>query len=116
MALLIGLSTPFITFIKKLSSWCCEKKLGLWESSLQSEKPVSLGWLFFLTNTMDPVPLKERTLECPGYSSGFKVEHGKHGMQGPVKAKDQVWVLHICVDELDVKIKTSSYGFVQKPP
>jgi len=38
MAVLIGLSMPFITFIKKISPWCKEKKFGMWESSLQSEK------------------------------------------------------------------------------
>jgi len=61
--MLIGLSTPFIQFIKILSPWCYEKKLGLWESSLHSKKPVSLGWLLFLTNTMCIVPLKERIFQ-----------------------------------------------------
>jgi len=42
MALLIGLSMLLITFIKKLSPWCKEKKFGLWEVSLQSKKPVSI--------------------------------------------------------------------------
>jgi len=63
MALLIGLSTPFITFIKKLSPWCKEKKYGLWEASLQSEKPTLIGWLLFSTNTMDVLPLKEQISE-----------------------------------------------------
>jgi len=62
-ALLIGLSMPFITFIKKLSPWCKEKKYGLWEASLQSEKPTSIGWLLFSTNTMDVLPLKEQISE-----------------------------------------------------
>jgi len=34
-ALLIGLSMPFVTFIKKLSPWYKEKKYRLWETSLQ---------------------------------------------------------------------------------
>jgi len=63
MAILIGLSMPFVMFIKKLSPWCKEKKFGLWEASLQSEKLVSIGWLLFLMNTMDPLPLKEQIME-----------------------------------------------------
>jgi len=64
MALLIGLSMLFVTFIKKLSLWCKEKKFGLWEASLQSKKPVSIGWLLFSTNTMDLIPLKEQISKC----------------------------------------------------
>jgi len=53
----------FITFVKKLSLWCKEKKFGLWEASLQSKKPMSIGWLLFSMNTMDLVPLKEQISE-----------------------------------------------------
>jgi len=60
---LIELSMPFITFIKKLSPQCKEKKFGMWESSLQSEKPVLVGWLLFSTNAMDMPLLKESISE-----------------------------------------------------
>jgi len=91
MALLIGLSTPFVTFIKKLSPWCKDKKYGLWEASLQSEKPVSIGWLLFSTNTMDILPLKEQISESiQDIPVGLRWKMVNMGTQGQVKEADQV--------------------------
>jgi len=57
IAILIGLSI-FPKFYQEISLWCREKKYGLWLSSLQSEKPVLMGWLLFSTNMMDTEILK----------------------------------------------------------
>jgi len=104
-AILIGLSTPFVTFIKKLSLWCKEKKYGLWEASLQSEKPTSLGWLLFSTNTMDVLSLKEQISESiQDVPVGLRWKMINMGTQGQVKEADQVRALHLYVDELDVRM------------
>jgi len=61
--LLIGLSIPFLKFIKKLSPWYMEKKFGFWPSALQLEKLVSLGLLIYSTNTADTKTLKQSIME-----------------------------------------------------
>jgi len=103
ITILIGLSMPFPKFIKKLSPWCHEKKYGLWPSSLQSEKPVSLGWLLFLTNIMDTELLKV-AVSAAIYNVlvglGWKMIH--LGMQGKVKPEDQIKALHVYMDEADL--------------
>jgi len=105
MALLLGLSTPFVTFIKKLSPWCKEKKYGLWEASLQSEHPMSIGWLLFSTNTMDPAPLNEQiSKSIHDIPVGLHWKMINMGTQGQVKETDQVCALHLYVDELDAKM------------
>jgi len=52
-SVLLGFQEPFPKVIKALASWFRKTKFGLWKSSLQSKKPVLLGWLLFLTSTMD---------------------------------------------------------------
>jgi len=104
-ALLIGLSMPSVTFIKKLSPWCKEKKFELWEASLQSKKLVSIGWLLFSMNTMDPVPLKEQISECiQDIPIGLHWKMINMGTQGQVKEEDQVQALHLFANELNVKM------------
>jgi len=91
MTLLLGISNPFVTFIKKLSPWCKEKKYGLWEASLQSEKPTSIGWLLFSTNTMDLLLLKEQISEhIQDIPVGLQWKMINMGIQGQVKESDQV--------------------------
>jgi len=103
--LLLGLGTPFVMFIKKLSPWCKEKKYVLWEASLQSEKPTSIGWLLFLTNTMDILPLKEQISEhIHDIPVGLQWKMINMGTQGQVKESDQVRALHLYVNELDVRM------------
>jgi len=103
--LLIGLSMPFILFIKKLSPWCKQKKFGLWEASLQSEKPVSIGWLLFSTNSMDLVLFKEQIAECiQDIPVGLCWKMINMGTQGKVKEEDQVQVLHLFIDELNIEM------------
>jgi len=62
-ALLIGLSIPFPKVVKSLSAWMRNKRFGLWKAYLQSEQPISLGWLLFSTATMDAELLKEAISE-----------------------------------------------------
>jgi len=50
---LVGFHEPFSKVIKMMASWFRKTKFGIWKSSLQSEKPVSLGWLLFSASTMD---------------------------------------------------------------
>jgi len=96
---LIGLSMPFPKFINKLSPWCKEKKYGLWPSSLQSEKLVSLGWLLFSTNLMDTDILKVAILPyLYDVLVGLQWKMIHLGTQGKVKPEDQIKVLHIYVD------------------
>jgi len=104
-AILIGLSMLFVTFIKKLSPWCKEKKFGLWEASLQLEKQVPIGWLLFSTNTMVPLPLKEQiTEQIQDIPVGLHWKMISMGTQGQVKEEDQVQALHLFVDELDAQM------------
>jgi len=52
-SVLLGFREPFPKVIKETASWLRKSKFGIWKSSLQSEKPISLGWLLFLASTMD---------------------------------------------------------------
>jgi len=77
----------------------------LWEASLQSEKPTSIGWLLFSTNTMDILPLKEQISESINdIPVGLRWKMINMGTQGQVKESDQVHALHLYVDELDVRM------------
>jgi len=101
--LLIRLSQPFPKFIKKVSPWCKEKKFGLWQSCLQSEKPISMDWLLFLTNTMDTEMLQQAITEnLQDIPMGLQWKMISLGIQGQVKLEDQVHALHINVDKMDV--------------
>jgi len=96
---LIGLSMHFPKFIKKLSPWRKEKKYGLWPSSLQSKKLVSLGWLLFSTNLMDTDILKVAILPyLYDVPVGLQWKMIHLGTQGKVKLEDQIKALHIYVD------------------
>jgi len=63
-SLLIGLSAPQPKLVKALSTWMQNKWYGLWKAYLQSEQPMSLGWLLFSTLMMDVDLLKEAILDC----------------------------------------------------
>jgi len=49
----LGFREPFTKVIKETSLWLQKSKFGLWKLSLQTEKPVSMGWLLFSAPTMD---------------------------------------------------------------
>jgi len=51
-ALLVGMSKLLPKVVKNLSVWMRNKQFGLWHAYLQSEQPISLGWLLFSMQTM----------------------------------------------------------------
>jgi len=61
--LLIGLSILLPKLVKNLSVWMRNKRYGLWKAYLQSEWPMSLGWLLFSTQSMDVKLLKDAILD-----------------------------------------------------
>jgi len=71
-------------------------------STLQLEKPVSLGLLLFSTNTMDTEALQQSiTKSIQDVLVGLWWKMVSLGVQGQVKPEDQVRALHIYVDEMD---------------
>jgi len=80
------------------------EKIGLWQSCLQSGKPVSMGWLLFLTsNMMDTNTLQQVIMEnIQDIPMGLHWKMIILGIQGQVKPEDQVHALHIYVDKMDV--------------
>jgi len=102
---LLGFQEPFPTVIKVTASWLRKSKFGLWKSSLQSKKPISLGWLLFLTSTMDIEVLQGEISLCIGLIPvrlWWKMI--SMGVQGLVPKEQQVKVLHLYVDKLDVAL------------
>jgi len=45
-SILLRFHKLFPKVIKAMVSWFCKTKFGLWKSSLQSEKSISIGWLY----------------------------------------------------------------------
>jgi len=44
---LLGFHEPLTKVLKEAGPWFRKTKFGIWKSTLQSEKPISLGWLLF---------------------------------------------------------------------
>jgi len=102
-ALLIGLSVPLPKIVKNLSAWMRNKCFGLWKAYLQSEKPTSLGWLLFSTQTMDINLLKDAISDhLENIPIGLRWKMISQGSQGAIPKDQQVKALHVLVDELDV--------------
>jgi len=82
-----------------------KKGYGLKLSTLQSEKPVSLGWLLFSMFTMDIETLKLSVTDAiNGIPVGLHWKMISLGIQGMVKQEDQVKALPIYVNEMDMLI------------
>ncbi len=102
---LLGFRKPFPNIIKATATWLRKTKFGLWKSSLQSEKPVLLGWLLFSMSTMDVEVLRgEISLRIGSIPVGLRWKMISMGMQGSVPNDQQVKVLHLYVDKLDATI------------
>jgi len=102
-SLLIGMSKPLPKVVKSLSAWMRNKKFGLWKAYLQSERPTSLGWLLFSTQTMDIDMLKDAISDhLENIPVGLRWKMISHGSQGAIPKDQQVRALHVLVDELDV--------------
>jgi len=78
------------------------KWFGLWKAYLQSEKPTSLGWLLFSTQTMDVELLKDAISDQIPVVLWWKMI--SHRSQGAIPKEQQVKVLHVLVNELDVNM------------
>jgi len=104
-SILLGFHKPFPKVIKVMASWFRKTKICLWKSSLQSERPISLGWLLFLTNTMDIEVLHgEIVLWISSIPVGLHWKMISMGVQGSIPKEQQVKALHLYVDELDAAL------------
>jgi len=59
MMALIGISIPLGKIMKENNDWFRETRFGLWEAMIQTESPLSVGWLLFSTNTTNTDILKK---------------------------------------------------------
>jgi len=102
---LLGFSIPFPKLMKQLSHWFMKKQHGLWLASLQSEQPTSVGWLLFLTGSMDMDLLIDAILDSiENVPVGLRWHTINIGLQGPILADQQVKALHVYVNELNVQM------------
>jgi len=95
------------------------KKFGLWKAYLQSEKPLSLGWLLFSTQTMDIEVLKDAISDSlENIPIGLRWKTISHGSQGSIPKDQQVKALHVLVDELDATMAKPLIMalYTSKPP
>jgi len=98
---LIGSSIPLGQIVKEQADWFKESKFGLWEVTIQTEAPVSVGWLLFSMNNTNTDILKR---EISAAIKDIPVGLWKMislGTQGKIPKENQVRALHIYVDELD---------------
>jgi len=59
MTVLLGLSIPLGRIMKEHNEWFCKIHFGLWEATIQTKSPVSVGWLLFSTNSTNIDILKK---------------------------------------------------------
>jgi len=116
---LLGFHELFPKIVKATALWFRKTKFGLWKSSLQSEKPTSLGWLLFSANTMDIEVLRgEISLRIASIPVGLRWKMISMGTQGMVPKEQQVKALHLYVDELDAALAKPRLMdvYTSKPP
>ncbi len=100
---LLGLTIPLGHIMKEQNDWFRETCYGLWEATIQTESPVSVGWLLFSMNFTNTDILKR---EISSFIDDIPV--GLHwkmislGTQGKIPPENQVRALHVYVDEMDV--------------
>jgi len=98
---LIGSSIPLGQIVKEQAKWFKESKFGLWEVTIQTEAPVSVGWLLFSTNnTITDILRREILAAIEDIPVGLW-KMISLGTQGKIPKENQVRALHIYVDELD---------------
>jgi len=102
---LIGSSIPLGWLVKEQADWFKELKFGLWEATIQSEAPVSVGWLLFSTNNTNIDILKQEILKViEDIPVGLCWKMILLGMQGKISKENQVRALHIYVDDMDAAL------------
>jgi len=57
---LVGTSIPLRKTMKAQSEWFKETRYRIWEANIQTEAPVSIGWLLFSTNNINTAILHRR--------------------------------------------------------
>jgi len=60
---LIGTSVPLGKIMKEHKDWFRETRFGLWDAMIQTESPVSVGWLLFSTNMTNTKILEKEILK-----------------------------------------------------
>jgi len=82
-----------------------ETRFGLWEATIQTESPVSIGWLLFSTNfTNTDILKKEISKFIDDIPVGLRWKMISLGTQGKIPKENQVRALHVYVDEMDTAV------------
>jgi len=103
MMVLIGTSMPLGNIMKAQSNWFKTTRFGLWGANIQTEAPVSMGGLLFLTNNINTDILKcEISKFLKDIPVGLHWKMISLGTQGKIAKENQACALHVYVDELDV--------------
>jgi len=100
---LIGTSMPLGWIMKAQSNWFNETRFGLWEVNIQTEAPISVGWLLFSTNNINTEILKQEISKfLEDIPVGLRWKMISLGTQGKIAKENQVRALHVYVDKMDV--------------
>jgi len=101
---LIRGSIPLSRLMKEQNEWFKESRFSLWESTIQTEAPVSVGWLLFSTNNTNTEILKKEILQfIDDIPVGLRWKMVSLGTQGKIALENIVQALHVYVDEMDVQ-------------
>jgi len=99
---LIGSSIPLGQIVKEQANWFKESKFRLWEATIQTEAPVSVGWLLFFTNNTNTDILKrEISVAIEDIPVGLRWKMISLGTHSKIPKKNQVRALHVYIDKLD---------------
>jgi len=105
MTAFIGSSIPLGRLVKEQADWFKESKFGLWEATIQSEAPVSVGWLLFsMNNTNINILKQEISKAIDDIPVGLCWKMISLGMQGKILKENQVQALHIYIDDMDAAL------------
>jgi len=90
--------------MKENSDWFRETRFGLWEATIQTQSPVSVGWLLFSTNSTNTEILKKEISRfIEDIPVGLRWKMISLGTQGKIPKENQVRALHVYVDEMDTE-------------
>jgi len=91
MTALISSSILLGRLVKKQADWFKESKFVLWEATIQTEAPVSVGWLLFaMNNTNTDILKKEISKFIEDIPVGLCWKMLSLGMQGKISKENQV--------------------------
>jgi len=102
MMALLGCSILLGKIMKENNDWFRETRFGLWEATIQTEAPVSIGLLLFSTNNTNTDILKrEISRFIKDIPVGLRWKMILLGTQGKIPKENQVRALHVYVDEMN---------------